>query len=202
MPARRVVPTQYLISADAKDFSTRRMYLTRTKFSDHGRHLKFRTLEQAKKVAYYLMRTYPILKKYRVRVHGIHAENRSTMSIWQVNPLGVLTLLEGGSAASNIIKKNPSKRGEIVRAAKLLKSFSGHSPRDLLTIRQRPIKRGLVIGTLDGVPYTTIRDGKTERYVHEFAENARPLLIASSDGRRLGIVGGRFQFTEAGIVDT
>ena len=99
---------------------------------------------------------------------------------------------------AGVRRRNPAT---LDSAAKLLEQFSGHMPGEVLKVKQAPIKKGLVIGTLDGVPYTTVRDGKTLHYLHEFKEHARPLLIASSDGRRLGIVGGRFQFTAAGIVD-
>lgn len=63
------------------------------------------------------------------------------------------------------------------------------------------MRKGLVIGELDGVLYTTIRDGKTEKYIHRFGKKSRPLLTARADGKQLGIVGGRFQMTEAGIED-
>lgn len=86
-------------------------------------------------------------------------------------------------------------------AARLLKDFSGHAPREILTTDDRPMRKGLVIGELDGVLYTTIRDGKTEKYIHRFGKKSRPLLTARADGKQLGIVGGRFQMTEAGIED-
>jgi len=62
-------------------------------------------------------------------------------------------------------------------------------------------KAGLVIGELDGVLYTTQRDGKTEKYIHEFKKRSRPLLISSNDGTSLHILGGRYGMTERGIVD-
>ncbi len=62
-------------------------------------------------------------------------------------------------------------------------------------------KTGLVIGELDGVLYSTVRDGKKEKYIHEFKRKSRPLLIASSDGDSLHIVGGQYEFTNAGIED-
>lgn len=58
-----------------------------------------------------------------------------------------------------------------------------------------------MVGELDGVLYTTVRDGQTEKYVHRFRKKSRPLLATSHDGTQLGIVGGQFQFTEAGIED-
>jgi len=57
------------------------------------------------------------------------------------------------------------------------------------------------IGSLDAVMYTTIRDGKVEKYIHRFAKSDRPLLAVTPDGRQLLIVGGLYRFTEAGIVD-
>ena len=70
-----------------------------------------------------------------------------------------------------------------------------------MRVNEREPKVGLVIGKLDGVLYTTVRDGKRESYIHEFRARSRPLLAASSDGTQLRIVGGRFEFTDAGIED-
>lgn len=60
---------------------------------------------------------------------------------------------------------------------------------------------GVVVGMLDSVEYTTRRAGKVEHYRHEFAEKSRPLLVASADGKQLIVVGGRYKFTDRGIVD-
>ena len=109
-------------------------------------------------------------------------------------------------------RKNPSKRASKVsrkvagnaglrQASKLLKDFSGHAPVEILRIPSSKKRTGLVVGETDGILYTTVRDGRTEKYIHEFRKKSRPLLIASSDGTELGIVGGQFQFTEAGIED-
>jgi hypothetical protein len=90
---------------------------------------------------------------------------------------------------------------ELQQAGRLLSDFSGHEPEEILKINQTAMRKGLVIGEMDGVLYTTIRDGRTEKYVHRFGKKSRPLLTASADGTQLGIVGGRYQFTEAGIED-
>lgn len=60
---------------------------------------------------------------------------------------------------------------------------------------------GLRIGTLDGVLYTTIRDGRRERFVHQFKAGDRPWLVVSPDGGQIFIIGGNYDFTERGIVD-
>ena len=98
-------------------------------------------------------------------------------------------------------RKNPSVRDGLAQASERLQNFSGHKPTEVMRIQERNTKTGLVIGTLDGLLYTTVRDNKTEGYIHRFRRKSRPLLAASSDGKSLKIVGGRFEFTEAGIED-
>ena len=87
------------------------------------------------------------------------------------------------------------------KARRLFADFTGDNAESLTKVQLRNPKSGLVIGELDGVLYTTVRDGKTESYIHEFKKQSRPLLIASSDGDSLHIVGGQYEFTNAGIED-
>lgn len=68
-------------------------------------------------------------------------------------------------------------------------------------MHRSPTRKGLIVGELDGVLYTAVRDNQVEKYIHRFRKRSRPLLAASADGKNLEIVGGRFQFTEAGIED-
>lgn len=49
--------------------------------------------------------------------------------------------------------------------------------------------------------YTTVRDGKKERYIHNFKKSARPNLVASHDGAKIALIGGNYRFTDRGIVD-
>jgi hypothetical protein len=99
-------------------------------------------------------------------------------------------------------KKNPSRRaGQIQEAARRFSEFSGHDPETTRTIEVKVPPVMLAVGELDGLLYTTVRDHKREAYIHKFKKSARPLLAASHDGRSLSIVGGRFEFTEAGIED-
>ena len=91
---------------------------------------------------------------------------------------------------------------EVQRAADLYERFSGHDPEELGRVKVQPLpKVAAVIGHCDGVLYTTVRDGVKERYIHEFAKKDRPLLCVSPDGRQILLIGGRYRFTEAGIVD-
>jgi len=84
-------------------------------------------------------------------------------------------------------------------AGDLFKDFTGEFPDKLTTYKIKNPKTGLVIGKLDGVLYTTVRDGKTEEYIHDFKKGSRPLLVSSHDGESLHILGGDYAFTERGI---
>lgn len=102
-------------------------------------------------------------------------------------------------------KKNPvpaSKRVQVRDAAKLYENFSGHDAETVAVIDKPEMPDVvLVIGELDFVGYTTVRDNQTEKYIHEFKKNCRPLLCSTSDGKTLVLIGGQYTFTERGIVD-
>lgn len=110
------------------------------------------------------------------------------------------TLKNVGARSRNPV--GPSRR-EIRDAEKLFKDFTGHDPQVLESVRfNRPPKTGLVVGELDGVLYTTTRDGEREKYIHRFKKGSRPLLVSAHDGKSLHILGGGYEFTERGIEDT
>jgi len=88
------------------------------------------------------------------------------------------------------------------QAADLFERFTGHDAEPIGRVRMPPMPETLaVIGELDGVLYTTTRDGREEKYIHEFRKRDKPLLCVSPDGEQLFIVAGRYVFTERGIVD-
>lgn len=97
-------------------------------------------------------------------------------------------------------RKNPASR-EVENAARLFEEFTGHRAEIGEKVRVRVPSVGVVVGELDGVLYTTVRDGKRERYVHQFRKRSRPMLVAGHDGASLHVVGGRYRFTDRGIVD-
>ena len=95
-----------------------------------------------------------------------------------------------------------SKTTAIRRAGDLYRDFSGHEPDEVVSIPAPTLPPAvLVIGRLEGVIYSTVRDGENERYIHKFRAASQPLLCASPDGTQLFIVEGRYEFTERGIVD-
>lgn len=91
---------------------------------------------------------------------------------------------------------------QISRAGRLYREFSGHEPDETETVTVPEIPRAvMVIGELEGVIYSTVRDDEHERYIHKFRAKSRPLLCVSPDGDQLYIVGGLYEFTDRGIVD-
>lgn len=99
-------------------------------------------------------------------------------------------------------KSRRAIRSEVDRAADLVERFKGHDAEELGVFHVPDIPSTVaVIGECDGVLYTTVRDGRREKYIHKFAAKDKPLLCVSPDGRQMLFVGGRYVFTERGIVD-
>ena len=103
-------------------------------------------------------------------------------------------------------RKNPVSestfRRHVNNAVKLYESFTGHIANKYLKSARLPQPEvGVLIGKCDGILYTTVRDGKTEKYIHEFTGKSCPQLCASADGKYLFFVGGNYRFTQAGIID-
>lgn len=109
-----------------------------------------------------------------------------------------------GGALTNPQLRAESQEG-LEQAATLLEDFSGHKADKLVKANMPVVKEGLVIGELDLIGYRTKREGINKglltRYAHQFRKKSRPLLAVSKDGKQLYIVGGQYEFTEAGIED-
>ncbi len=94
-----------------------------------------------------------------------------------------------------------SKHVQIKDALRLFAEFSGHKGELFSTEKPSVPDVCMVVGLCDGIMYETVRDGKTEKYLHQFKASSRPLLLASHDGKQLILLGGAYDFTERGIVD-
>jgi hypothetical protein len=94
-----------------------------------------------------------------------------------------------------------TKRQMLAEAARLFEDFTGHKAHKVTRGRVHVPAVGLLVGKCDGIQYTTVRDGRVEHYVHEFAPGSRPLLLASHDGKSLVLLGGAYRFTDSGIND-
>jgi hypothetical protein len=87
-------------------------------------------------------------------------------------------------------------------AADLYERFTGHEATEGAKIRVPDQPRvAVAIGDVDGILYTTVRDGVVEKYIHKFAKKDRPIFAVTPDGKQLLMVGGNYNFTERGIVD-
>lgn len=90
---------------------------------------------------------------------------------------------------------------KVKQANDLFKSFSGMDTEHRKKIKTKTHDVVMQIGKLDGVLYTTVRDGAIEKYVHKFRPKSKPILGVSHDGKRLYVIGGKYQFTDRGIED-
>lgn len=95
----------------------------------------------------------------------------------------------------------PSSKARIRAAADLFEQFTGHEADHYRAVPHTWPETVLTVGECDGILYSTIRDGVPEKYIHRFKKSARPLLAASHDGSQLALIGGKFRFTDRGIVD-
>jgi len=93
------------------------------------------------------------------------------------------------------------KRKAVQQACDLFVGFREKQPKKVKVVNVTIPSAVMVVGHVDAIDYTTTHGRKTVAYRHEFADGSRPLLCASSDGRQLLLLGGRFEFEARGIVD-
>ncbi|HEY6020918.1 MAG TPA: hypothetical protein VIY48_13765 [Candidatus Paceibacterota bacterium] len=95
-----------------------------------------------------------------------------------------------------------SRETQLQNARDLYERFTGHEGNEVVSIDKPHMPDVmLVVGDVDGILYTTTRDGETEKYIHKFKKNCRPLFCVSHDGKQIFMLGGSYDFTERGIVD-
>lgn len=103
------------------------------------------------------------------------------------------------------VKKNPvteaNQQTMIEHAMALFQRFRLDDPKHIDDVVYKTPEVAMTIGFCDGILYTTKRNGKVERYKHEFKKSARPILASSWDGKQLVIIGGSYNFTQDGITD-
>lgn len=94
-----------------------------------------------------------------------------------------------------------SKWREIEEAKARFKEFTGHDPKFIDELYQKNMDVGFKFGDCDAILYTTTRDGRVEKYIHKFKKRCRPVLASSHDGKKISLVGGKYKFTDRGIID-
>lgn len=96
----------------------------------------------------------------------------------------------------------PSRKVQLREAVKLYEDFTGHDGETVAVIDKPVIPDVMIlVGEVDGILYSTVRDGVYEKYIHEFNRKSRPLFAVSHDGKSLHMLGGAYDFTDRGIVD-
>ena len=110
--------------------------------------------------------------------------------------------MSGKVPPSSRAGKFKPRRDNVERAVSLFERFTGHDAVSIGVWKVPDVPDTLaVIGPVDFIGYTTVRDGETEKYIHRFKASDRPLLAIAPDGTQIFLVGGRYIFTERGIVD-
>jgi hypothetical protein len=90
---------------------------------------------------------------------------------------------------------------QMQQATTLYESFREAQPKELIKLRVDVPRVCAAIGHVESINYRTTHGGKVELYRHDFQKGSRPLLCASPNGKQLLLLGGRYQFTDRGIVD-
>jgi hypothetical protein len=97
----------------------------------------------------------------------------------------------------------PSTREQLRAAISRFTGFRAQPPGRVDRGRiAAPGKVVFALGRVLMIGYSTVRAGRRFDYAHEFKSKARPLLVASSDGRNLFLLGGAYRVSNDGIVDT
>lgn len=114
-----------------------------------------------------------------------------------------LTPVSGPKAGKRL--KNPvplSRHAKVKNASDLYERFTGHNADEVVSVDKPELPDVmLVIGEIDGIMYSTVRDGELEKYIHKFSKSCRPTFAVSHDGKQLFMLGGAYNFTERGIID-
>jgi hypothetical protein len=89
----------------------------------------------------------------------------------------------------------------VTAAIQLFRDFREREPKRLRWLDFDVPQAVMVIGHVDEICYTTTHGKKIASYRHPFQDGSRPLLCVDSTGKQLMLFGGRYKFTDRGIVD-
>lgn len=118
------------------------------------------------------------------------------MSLKQIPRTAKMTVLK----YSAITKRNPATTKQ-ERARELYRQFTGADPDNAKLVSVPGIETATVVGHVEAIEYETVRDGKKQRYIHKFKKHARPEMVTAHDGSKIGLRGGKYKFTDRGIID-
>lgn len=144
------------------------------------------------------------VKEKGVKHLGVYASTDSTRLIHKELKLGTNAVKVPKKRRVLKRGKNPiagSRSRRAKKAALLYEDFTGHKARNYDVINVPNYDTGLIVGECLGIMYRTVRDGKTEHYIHEFKKASQPALCVSHDGRQIFLIGGSYLFKDDGIND-
>lgn len=99
------------------------------------------------------------------------------------------------------MKKIRISKRDLHATVQLYESFREKKPRRLNVVDVDIPTVVACIGYVTAIDYNTTHGSEAQPYRHAFVKGSRPLLCVSPDGRQLILLGGRYKFTERGIVD-
>lgn len=99
------------------------------------------------------------------------------------------------------MKLNSKIRRAIRVGIELFRDFREREPKRIRVVDFDLPRAVMVIGYVEEIHYTTTHGKKSVLYRHPFQAGSRPLLCSSADGAQLLLLGGRYKFTDRGIVD-
>ena len=101
-----------------------------------------------------------------------------------------------------MVKKIRISEKDMRGVIQIYESFREKKPRRLNVVKVPDAPKIVAcIGHVEAIDYRTTHGRKLTLYRHDFVAGSRPLLCVSPDGKSLLLLGGRYQFTERGIVD-
>lgn len=147
-------------------------------------------------------------RSHRVRESDLRSEIdriptiRKNGEIWSGEEIPRSILRRKNPVPESSRSAKHSREARIQAAADLYTRFTGHDADELVSVDKPEVPDVmLTVGDVDGILYTTVRDGVVEKYIHKFKKDCRPLFCVSHDGKQLFMLGGSYDFTERGIVD-
>jgi hypothetical protein len=90
---------------------------------------------------------------------------------------------------------------ELRQAIRLYQSFRERPPHKIGDVILTVPGLTVACGHVEYIGYRTTHGKQTTLYQHDFAPGSRPMLASSPDGQQLFLLGGRYDFTDRGIMD-
>lgn len=181
--------SRFIIAARSPKTGAKLYYTVKQTLATRGRSRKFESLDAAWSKARELLRAHPQLRDYT-----LHAQ--------PLTPVKVNPRARKRKNPSGYEKARDSYLQTLDKAADRFETFTGRPATKEKRFALPRVTSGFELGPLVAVTYEQDRGDGLTHYEHTFKKSSRPLLVSSSDGKVLSIVGGRYEIDpELGVVD-